>query len=468
MATKYSNIGKIFFKDIYADNSYDAYIIFYQKSKEWDNKSRKYISVMKKTWFCKTSEVETYLNNIDINPKMDYYFTINSFKNPKGKDTIPTNRKSNLFAFNGIVIDIDCHYQDRLIEKDFSDVMKLIEQYTFKHHLPMYNYIIKTGRGLHIYYLFKPCSSKLNFLVEMANEYLIEHYKKIVEPMPQFLVDAGASKRYSGIYRMPYTFNQATKTQAEIKYWNTLRKSDINDFLDKVLAATENTSKKTFVLPALSKAADTINDPNPPNIKRCTKVITEVEKYQSDIIAKATGHENRNRTCLVYSAFLLNVYSQEDALKRLKEFNSKYKNPLPERRLITILNYLLENHTNQNKLSLRYFTNAKILELLEIESGEYNIIVTDDYRYNSFTYNVNDEEQKARKKEKASKRKKALSLLEKGLTYNEISQKTSLSIATISRLNKQRNSSKLKVKDIRPWEKEGISRATYYRNLKKK
>lgn len=464
----YSNLAKTFFNDIFDKNPYDGYILFYAKSKEWDNKIQKFKSVMFKTWFCKTSDVKNYINKLDINPTLDYYFTINSFKNPKGKENMPTNRKDNLFAFNGIVIDVDCHYKDRLIEKDFYDVMILIENYTLKYHLPQYSYIIKTGRGLHIYYLFKPCSSKLNFLVDMVKEHLLEHYKKIIEPMPQFLIDAGASKRYSGIYRMPYTINQSTHTEATIKYWDNVKKLDINDFFNKVLLSSEHLTHKKISLPTIHNTNCSGSDPNPPNINRCTKVINEIEKYQTDIIAKNSGHENRNRTCLVYAAFLLNVYTPDIAIIKLQEFNKKYKVPLSEQRLNSILSYLLENHRNKNKLSLRYFSNAKILEMLEIASGEYNIIVTDNYRYNSFIIDNNDEEHKKKKKDKANKKKRAVALLNKGLTYSEISKKTGLSISTISRINKQQITPSPKIKDLRPWEKEGISRATYYRNRKKK
>ena len=105
--------------------------------------------------------------------------------------------------------------------------------------------------------------------------------------------------------------------------------------------------------------------------------------------------------------------------------------------------------------------------MLEINSGEYNIIVTDNYHYNSFITNDNNEERIRKKKEKANKKKRAITLLNKGLTYTEISQKTGLSISTISRINKQKNGPSTKIKDLRPWEKEGISRATYYRNQKK-
>jgi len=460
---KYSPIAKVFFDDIFADNPFDGYVIFYTRNKFWNDEKNKYDYKMHKSWYCKTSEVHKYISALKINPNLDYYFTLNSYKNPKGKENIPTNRKNLLFGFNGICIDVDCHYENRLIEKDFDDVINLIDTYTYKNKLPHYSYIIKTGRGLHIYYLFKPCSSKLGFLVDMAKNILIDHYKKIVLPMPQFSIDAGASKRYSGIYRMPYTVNQATKTESEIKYWEVPYKLDINDFLEQLLVNADNNSTTINFVPSTF-----VNDcsDNPPNIARCNKVLREVQKYQYDIINKNSGHENRNRTCLIYTSFLLNVYPPEVAFSMLKDFNRHYHLPLSNQRLQTIFAYLQENYTDKSKAACRYISNAKILEMLEITSGQYDIIVTDNYKYHSFVSKISTDEQKKRKKEKANKRKRATELLKDGYKYSDISKLTGLSISTISRLNKSLCPTTEKIKDTRPWEQLGISRATYYRHKK--
>lgn len=461
---KYSPLAKVFFDDIFADNSFDGYIIFYTRRKYWNDEKHKYAYRMRKTWYCKASEVHKYISALKINPQLDYYFSLNSYKNPKGKDIIPTNRKNLLFAFNGICLDIDCHYQNRLIEKDFEDLISLIDDYTNKHKLPQYQYIIKTGRGLQIYYLFKPCSSKLGFLVDMAKNLLIMHYSKIVQAMPQFKVDAGASNRYSGIYRMPYTINQATKTEAVIRYWEVPSKPDINDFLEKILASTDTGA--TVTVPTPIPIINGCSEINPPNVARCNKVLREVQKYQYDIISSNTNHENRNRTCLIYASFLLNVYPPDEAYSLLVEFNSHYHLPLSNQRLQTIFSYLQENYTDKSKALCRYISNAKILEMLDITSGEYDIIVTDNYKYNSFVSSVSPDEQKKRKREKANKRKRATEMLNNGYKYSDISKATGLSISTISRLKKTLSPSAEKIKDTKPWEQLGISRATYYRHKK--
>ena len=449
MATKYSNIGKIFFQDIFQDNPFNGYVIFYVKR---ENK-------MEKFNYVKASEINSFLDTLEINSNLDYYFTINTFKNPKGK-TEPNNRKTNLFGYNGIVIDLDCHDSRKLIEKDFVDIVELIDTGTNKYHLPSYNYIIRTGRGIHIYYLFKPCSYALGFLVDMSKEILIEFYKELVYKMPQFHVDSGASRRASGIYRMPYTINQSINKESMIIRWDILEKKDINDFLD-ILSATK--FRKFIDFPQPEQYSKIIEEK--PNITRCEKVLKEVGKYQQDKILSNTEHENRNRTCFVYSSFLLHLHSLEETLEKMKIFNSKYHYPLSHERVKQIVFYCYENHINKEKTKFLYMKNKTILELLEIESGEYDIIYTEDFIYRNL-YDLEREKRKEKQRDKKRKLKRVKHLLSKDMTYKEIAQKVEVSISTVSRIAKNSDIKRQNLQKEKPWEPLGISRATYYRKYK--
>lgn len=446
---KYSNIGKLFFQDIFQNNSFDGYVIFYVKR---DNK-------MEKFNYVKASDISSFLDNLEINPNMDYYFTINTFKNPKGK-TEPNNRKTNLFGFNGIVIDLDCHDSRKLIEKDFDDIVELIDKGTNKYHLPFYNYIVRTGRGIQIYYLFKPCASALGFLVDMAKEILIEFYKELVYKMPQFNVDAGASRRASGIYRMPYTINQAIKKESTIIRWDNLEKKDINVFLD-IVSATK--FRKFVDFPHLEQQTKCIEEK--PNVARCEKVLKEVSKYQYDKIKSNGEHENRNRTCFAYASFLLHLYSLEETLEKMKIFNGKYHYPLSQERIKQIVFYCYENHISKDKTKFLYMKNKTILELLEIESGEYDIIYTEDFVYKNL-YELEREKRKEKQRDKRRKIKRVKQLLSKDMTYKEIAQKVGVSISTVSRISKSSDVKRKNLQKEKPWEALGISRATYYRKYK--
>ena len=454
---KYSPIGKIFFKDIFNENPFNGYVIFYYK-KGYKNEK------MKKMCYMKASEVLSFMEQFSPSENLNFYFTINTFKNLKGNRE-PSNQKNYLLGCNGIVVDIDGHDEWKVIEKDYNDIIERIEKLSYKYRMPFYHYIVKTGRGLQVYYLFKPCAKSLTFLVDIAIDILIKFYSEVVKDMPQFKVDKGATRKSdgSGVFRVPYTYNLATHSQATIERWDNQEKIDINDFLALM-------EKTPFVQDEEKNDRQDyfIKREEQPNIKRCQKILKEVEKYQKDRLVKphyknnGKLSENRTRTCFVYGSFLLHLFSFEQSLNLLIDFNKNFHNPLPKSRLKSILKYLYENHYKDEKKKYLYMTNKTILEFLEIDSGEYDIIYTQDFRYNDL-YEKKKEETKEKKREKKKKEKRVVALLEKGYAYKEIASKVGVSISTISRINKKVGGIKEKIKDIRPWEKLGISRATYYR-----
>jgi len=453
--SKYSTIGQIFYNDLFENNPFDGYVFFYIKRKIVKNS--KASEAMQKIHFCKTSEVNDYLKSLDINNSFDYYFTVNSFKNPKGT-TVPNNRKNNLFAINSIVIDIDCHTSKKSLEAEAHKLKDLIELKTSQYQLPFFNYIVFTGRGIQVYYLIKPCYYNRSFLVNMVRNKLIEFYKLILLDIPKFHVDISASGRDSGLFRMPYTTNQKAHADSYFMYWEEPIKRDISEMLDKIGKSKLPSVLEYNKIDSISiEENETVFETNP-NISRCKKVLLEVEKYQADIIKEEREHENRNRTIFVYCSFLLHLYSTKETLQKLIDFNKRYNNPLPVERLTTIEEYLYENHYDINKKKYLYLKNKTILSMLEISSGQYNIIVTDDYKYQYYTNDI--EKIEANKKEKATRNLRIEELLKHGYSLTDISKMTGISIPTISRVAKQKHINKNK--PLKPWEELGIPRSTYY------
>jgi hypothetical protein len=202
-----------------------------------------------------------------------------------------------------------------------------------------------------------------------------------------------------------------------------------------------------------------------PNIRRCEKVLTEVKKYQIDKVKEKSGRENRNRTCFVYAGFLLHLNSYEMAYEKLKEFNNFYRKPLSNNRIKTILDYCNENHYKEEKKKYLYMTNSSILDLLEVNSGDYNIISTPGFKYSDI-YKKSKLSPKEKSKEKRNRNKLVVNMLKQGKTYEEIAKIMDISVSTISRIAKPKSLNKIKIKDEQPWVNLGISRATYYRKYK--
>lgn len=109
--------------------------------------------------------------------------------------------------------------------------------------------------------------------------------------------------------------------------------------------------------------------------------------------------------------------------------------------------------------------NKTILELLEIKSGEYDIIHTEDFVYRNF-YELEKEKRKEKQRDKKRKIKKVKQLLSTDMTYKKIAQKVGVSISTVSRVAKSSDIERHNLQKEKPWELLGISRATYYRKYK--
>lgn len=453
---KYSNIGKVLFNDIFRENAFNGYVFFYV-SKGNEKKA-------KKMCYVKANDIEKFLNDLDVNSNLNYYYSINTFQNRKGNNE-PTNRKNLVLGCNGIVIDIDVKNAKNVIPRDYEDVINKIDILTRKYHIPPYNYIVNSGVGLQIYYLFKPCHKSLAFLVEIAIDILIDFYEMVLKDMPQFTLDKGAIRKSSGsgLFRVPYTYNQKNHKEATIKIWEVYEKKDINDFVNDLSLFSSSKKEKEVANIQVKKEEN-------PNIKRCQKVLCEVQKYQSDVIEmnkKNDGeiHENRNRTCFVYSSFLLHLYSYEKSMELLENFNGNYLVPLSKKRLKYILDYMYKSHYLEEKKKYLYLTNRTILEYLGVENCRYDIIYTPNFTYNDL-YAMNKKDRENKRREKKAKQKRVLELLKQKYTYKEISNMVDVSVSTISRIAKKENGNKEKVKDIKPWERMGISRATYYRRRK--
>jgi len=447
------NQCKEFWEHIYHDTNYDGYVYFCTKSNETFNNFH----------YCKTSEISDFLSSLQIHKNLDYYYTPNHFRVTSNG----VKRDSNhIFAYTCCVVDIDCHNTKipyDLLEKNLYTYLQKLDLLVNENECTPYNIALKSGRGLQIIYVYaNAISYKVDFKHKKLCDILLFQHEKIIKDFPDLCLslDKASTKRLSGVFRMPHTYNPKSNPKHFVSY--SITNSPYLD-VDKLLDATYE-PLETMPIYEIQKAFQTDNKPN---IGRCKKVINAVYNYQRDQRASQNnlGHENRTCSCFVLAPFLLALYSYRTALDILKDFNNNYKQPLPDRRLEQILSYCLENYKSDAKCSMRYFKNATILEYLGLESGDYDIFVTDDYVYNPYFAGISKEEREARKKEKDKRNTTIKRLVNKGIPFSEIAKQTNTSLSTIYRFAKKNTLIPPKAK--KPWEELGISKSTYYRRKQK-
>lgn len=436
---------------LFKDNPYDGYVVLYKCTCKEDFKPFKRV---------KCNEYIDYISRYKFDSKHNYYYTINSFRNGKGQ-VMPINSKETLFGVNGIVIDVDSHnnvFDEKRLDKEIDTIINKSNEM----NIPLPHFIVKSGRGMHIYYLIEPCSYKLSFLVEQATQMFVNFYKTILNK--PFDLDVGATNNIVGLMRIPGTYNLESKTYSFVakKYESPMR--NINELLD-VFKDTPF-YEINYNCPLVNVDRERPIGVSKPNIRRCQKVLKAIEEYQGDIVARQFKHQNRNRTCFVYASFLLHLYSYDDSFEKLKHFNSNYSKPLPHKRLIYILDYCCQSHSCETKSKYLYLTNKMILDYLDIKSGDYNIVYTKGFEYKDL-YKQTQEKREKKRQEKKNREQDILGwLLLSNENYDFISKQTGASVSTISRIAKRNELTKKDKNDSQPWIKEGISRATYYRRKK--
>lgn len=444
---------KDFWEHIFHDKNFNGYVYFCTKNDKTFNNFH----------YCKASDISDFLSSLQIHKNLDYYYTPTHFR----VNTNGIKRDGNhIFAYTCCVVDIDCHNKKMpydLLEKNLHTYLQKLDLQINNNECTPYNIILKSGRGLQFIYIYeKAISYKVDFKHKKTCDILLLQHEKIIKDFPDLLLslDKATTKRLSGVFRMPYTYNPQSNQKHFVSY--SITNSSFLD-VDKLLDATYEPITPIPVY-EISKDFQTINKPN---IPRCKKVINAIYNYQRDQRASQNnpGHENRTCSCFILAPFLLALYNYNTALDILKDFNSNYKQPLPDRRLEQIVSYCLENYKNDAKCSMRYFKNSTILEYLGIDSGDYDIYVTGDYVYNPYFASISKEEREARKKEKTQRNATIKRLMKKGVPYSDIAKQTNTSLTTIYRFAKKNTLTPPKNKN--PWETMGISKSTYYRRKKK-
>ena len=484
-----------FWNDIFHDDNYDGIIFLCGKTKD-----EKFFTIRKLS----RNELGDYLKTLEILPYVDYYFTPNQFKKKKGG---ATRRSDNFFASTCTIIDIDIH--DKRMSQDCIEKMllaykaKLDTLIALEEAFP-YHYCIHTGRGLQFVYIYeKAINYKLLIMHKRMQELILRQHSLLLVDNPelQIKLDKGATQKLSGVFRIPMTYN--TKVHKYVDYSKTyypfLDCSKIIDsygFIDNTL--NTNHVSSYHIKEKYKKSSNN-------HKTHYSNLINAIYKYQEEHYAyrQNPGHENRNCTCFVLIHLLLVTMDYNDALHEILSFNQNFYMPLPEKRLISMLDYAYENYLDDKKYKMRFLKTSTILEMLNLENGEYGIydnsalrkktdieratnrenrkhrddqicsLYKQNMEYKEIAQEVNCSVRTVQrivlnnfpsKNIRKNKSKKVIKLYLQGMPYNEISQKTSISVRGINKILKDTYPQGNKPK---PWDETGISKKEYYKKHKR-
>ena len=369
------------------------------------------------------ADLRQYVMLIHASQHLDYYITANSVSG--------TNRNlSGLFGLQNIVIDVDCH-------EDGTDVIGLVQAFLWRAdrdlwgdgELPRPNSIVRTGRGVQLWWALNPCHASCRNHYNNVKTGIMDRISLMLDEYSEELngldIDRGASNNAVGYFRMPCTFNTAAKRYGSLQILHGERYNLQELAHITPLANAERAKIEEKAVPMQKSDLIVLHNAHSTGAKRVLQLIKLRNFRNNDV-----GDETRNNLCFsVYNALRMS-YDHEEAMERLRAYNDGFKQPMTEKEL---------EHTicsAKEKDGYKY-TNAKLIELLEITQEEQDTIglhpFGGEYRpWNHAKPNATrDAVRKARREDRDGK---IISMHRKGVSQAETARTLGISRTTVARV----------------------------------
>lgn len=365
----------------------------------------------------------------NLRQHMDYYIVANSFKSPKFR------RAVNVHSLTNIVVDIDVHHARGDIKGCRDVIMQRLDALLYLIFvkkpigLPCPNTVVHTGRGIQLWWTIKPLSAKkLKYIYKGIQEYLFTALEKEInsadpELKEYVLLDISASKKMSGLFRLPGTWNTRSKTYGD--FW--ILHDNKLDAAKLYFTLHPATGKPYIKYKKKKKQGNPVFRKNNygNHIDNMIRSLIELRRSAGEM---EDGY--RDLYCLiVLSAYLSNDTPEDEAWNRVVALNNSFKNPLPEKELRSYMSTAMRK-------KYRY-RNETIIGYLGIDDEEQKALGF--YPANVHCY---EERQKARErgqKRRKMKEKRDIKIIElfaKGVLQEKIAELVGCAQSTVSKILK--------------------------------
>lgn len=353
-------------------------------------------------------------------PHVDYYISVNAVSGVQ-------RHSSDLFALHNIVIDIDCHSSMSLTSRDvlLDLLLDRFEHSIFNFALAVPTSIVKTGRGIQLWWSIRGISAKFKPFYDEVLDYYIASLSEVLvdgalEDFSMFQVDVGASKNVVGYFRLPGTMN--TKTNTLVTYTACAGTYELMElFTQMKYCQAEKPLKLQEVDLAQSKVCSMFSR------DYVDLAHQRVDMYYKlrDMRDATVGVEERNNFCfMVYNAFAP-CYGHDVSFGKMQQFNAGFQEPLSNRELNVVISSAKDKGGYQ-------YTTRKIVEFLHISTEEEQQLGLAD---TDLGYLNKRKQKQVRNLTKKDQRNEAvLNLYDSGKTAQSIAKECNLSINTVKKI----------------------------------
>lgn len=309
------------------------------------------------------SELHQYVMLIHASQRLDYYITANTVSG--------VNRSMDgLFGLQNIVIDVDCH--DKQV-----DAQGLAQAFIWRSErdlwsdgsLPYPNSIVKTGRGVQLWWAIKPCHASCIFAYNQIKTGLMDHIESMISEYSELdglQIDRTASSNAVGYYRLPCTYNTQARRFGSLQVLHSKRYDthELAEYISPLPKKRGSECKFGAQKPIPMQEGDVIvlHNNYTTGANRVMQLVNLRNLRNNDV-----GAETRNNLCFsVYNALRMS-FDHEEAMARLQAYNRGFKQPMTEAEM---------QHTvcsAARKGGYKY-TNSKLIEFLDITLEEQDAI----------------------------------------------------------------------------------------------
>lgn len=340
------------------------------------------------------------------NNAKDYYVTANGLKK-RGK-----RNEKNLFTLHNIVIDIDCH-EYGISKKDRDNEIEKCEIYLqelFDNSLdlPAPNTIVKTGRGLQLWWAIKPLSAaKLKNIYKETAVYLCDQLDEKISKQYylNFLrVDRAASLKMAGYFRLPGTYNSKAKKWGDFAFLHEDRLDVVDFYFDKIASCKKNP------IPFIGSKKYALADYR----EHILYALLELRRKEGWV---EDGY--RDTFCFILFNTILEEYGEEKADEAVRKMNRSFSHPLSEK---SLKSYLSTSRKKGYK-----FSNQTIINYLCITKEEQDML----------HFHPSSKREEEREKKRQIKRERVqlvIELAKEGRSQRQIAKMAGTSQSTVCRI----------------------------------
>lgn len=344
----------------------------------------------------------------------DYYITANAFSGI-------CRDYASLFALHNIVIDIDCHGD--ISEAERSHVIHhILQKYRdYVEDVDAPNTIVQTGRGLQLWWAIRPVSIKCEWAYRAAVDKLTAQTNRFLQTDPytsKYIsrIDAAPTNNLAGYFRLPGSYNTKSHSYGSLEILHYHRLDVMNAFSASVRKEARGKKIIRFNSPLDLNAARLAKN----RIRQLSK-LRNLRNNQGDI---QCGEQRDLYLFILYNS-ICNAYSEDRITCLLKEFNSAFRNPLPDREIF-------RNLSTAKKKSGYAISNQWIIEQLQITEEEQKIINL--YPAGDQRGSEREKEREEKRQAKKARNEKILELYVAGETYRDIAAAVGCSKETVGRV----------------------------------